>query len=509
MNSAKNFNSKIKTTRIFGMRNGFTLIELVIVMVLIGILAAGAVMMFGNVVTQQRFDETIKEMNNLKMAMLGNPEMTQSGARSSFGFVGDIGALPSTLTPLVEKGALPSRVTTFTYDPSVGVETGTGAGWLGPYIDDKKDGSGNYLALLDGWGTAYTYNNATGQITSYGPNGVSGGGDDITIPETSIAGLISGGVAGQVRGNQGSPVEGVTVTIYYPNGAGTHTTQSAITDSNGRYTFNNIPIGRRTIKVVSGTLTMSDTAVVDGGQTQTKDFVIADMIAPAAPTWANAIGNCTVSGGYPVKTNQINLTWNASTSPDVAGYKIYRGTTSGGEVLYRTNITGTSYVDSVTANTTYYYRISAVDTAGNESSLATEIGPRVAGPIYKTANASWNNDEVRFPTTNSGISNIAMTKGVYQMIVTWSGGASTTIKEVKVGGTTVYKEPGAGCLGAANGAAFTINNASYTYNCGDNRDIKVRFCLDNDTATPVTVQLGGAEAPFDGELNCTGGPKCQ
>ncbi|MBU4320575.1 MAG: prepilin-type N-terminal cleavage/methylation domain-containing protein [Nitrospinae bacterium] len=507
MNSAKNFNSKIKTTRIFGMRNGFTLIELVIVMVLIGILAAGAVLMFGNVVTQQRFDETVKEMNNLKMAMLGNPEMTQSGARSSFGFVGDIGALPSTLTPLVEKGALPSRVTTFTYDPSVGVETGTGAGWLGPYIDDKKDESGNYLALMDGWGTAYTYNNATGQITSYGPDGVSGGGDDITIPETSIAGLITGGVTGTIRGNQGNAVEGVTVTIYYPNGSGMHTTQTTTTNSSGVYNFSTVPIGRRTVKVVSGSVIMSDTVVVDGGQTQTKDFVIADMIAPVAPTWADAVGNCTVSGGYPIKTNQINLAWTASTSPDVASYKIYRGTTAGGGVLYRSGVTGTTYTDTAATNTTYYYRISAVDTAGNESSLAAEIGPIVAGPIYKTANATWSGKKkIRFSTTNSGISNIAMTKAVYQMIVTWSGGASTTIKEVKVGGTTVYEVE---CAGAANGAAFIINKASYTYNCADSRNVEVEFCEDNNTATPVAVQLGGAAAPFDGELNCTGGPECQ
>ena len=517
---------------------GFTLIELIMVIVLLGIVAATAVMVIGNIVKQQSFDATVKEMNELKMSNIGNPDLVQSGTRTSFGYVGDMGALPGTLNDLVLTPI--TWVTTAAYHAGLGAcasctagqsnclctgepttmpDLGTGAGRRGPYIDNKTDDSGTPLATVDGWGNAYTYNNITGQVTSTG-----GGAGNIVIPETSVASQLTGGVTGTVRGNQGNPVEGAIVRIYFPNGAGgVHTTLQTATAADGTYTFAGIPIGRRTIRIISGTspnwVIMNDTAVVDGNQTVTKNITIADMVAPAAPTWADVTGDCTVNGAYPVKTNQINLQWTASTSPDVASYKIYRGTALGGEILYRTGITGTSYIDTpVSANTTYYYKLSAVDTAGNESVLTANptggipAGSRIAGPIYKRANASWlNPDEVRLPTRNNGISNIDMNIGVYQMIVSWTGGASTWIRRVRVGGTTVYQPANCATGGAISGDAFTFTASSSSI-CAGNRNIDVRFCGGNDdenNVTSITVQLGGAAAPFDGELTCTSGPPCQ
>lgn len=510
---------------------GFTLIELIMIIILLGILSATAVVLVGNVLEQQRFDETVKEMNELKKAMLGNPELISSGARSSFGYVGDMGSLPSSLTAVVEKGALPAFQKTGGtggYDATL-PDLGTGAGWRGPYIDNKKDDAGNYLALRDGWGTPYTYGSSTGQITSYGPDLASGGGDNIVIPETSVAGFVYGGVSGTVKGSQGWPVEGATVRIYYPNGSGAHTTWNKTTSSSGFYNFSSIPIGRRTIKVTSGSLTLSDTVVVDGGQTQTKDIVIADQIAPNPPAWANPTPNCggaATTGGYPVNTSQINLIWTASSSPDVASYKIYRGTASGGEILYKSGVTGTSYTDNAATNTTYYYRISAVDTAGNESNPANttggsgstgvpgEIGGIVAGPIYKRANSSWRNtfvanDTLRIPTTNSrdpnfgdnfAISSVSMMIGSYQIMVEWSGPATRFRRiRARTSGINIYDDGGA-CLGQS-GIPVTATN-TLTYNCNTDEDIEVVWCSANNTASSVTVKFGGTMpgGPYNGQL---------
>lgn len=71
-------------------------------------------------------------------------------------------------------------------------------------------------------------------------------------------------------------------------------------------------------------------------------------------------------------TSDVILTWTASTSSGVAGYYVYRGTTSGGESTTPLNsspITGTTYTDeSVQAGETYYYVVTAVSSIGTTQS---------------------------------------------------------------------------------------------------------------------------------------------
>ncbi|HKQ36273.1 MAG TPA: fibronectin type III domain-containing protein [Nitrospiraceae bacterium] len=73
----------------------------------------------------------------------------------------------------------------------------------------------------------------------------------------------------------------------------------------------------------------------------------------------------------------MTLTWAANREPDLAGYKIYVGTKSG---LY--SFTGSPFLTgTVTSYTmsnlprgeTYYFAISAYDSAGNESVLSAEV----------------------------------------------------------------------------------------------------------------------------------------
>ena len=74
---------------------------------------------------------------------------------------------------------------------------------------------------------------------------------------------------------------------------------------------------------------------------------------PAAPTGLTAApGN-----------SQVSLSWNASSS--AASYNLYRGTSSGGETLVASGITGTSYTDTGRTNgDNYYYKVTAVNSAG-------------------------------------------------------------------------------------------------------------------------------------------------
>lgn len=75
----------------------------------------------------------------------------------------------------------------------------------------------------------------------------------------------------------------------------------------------------------------------------------------------------------------MDLTWTANTEPDLARYRIYKSTTSGFIVNFTSDIpiaqpTVNSYsdIDSLSASTTYYYRIVAVDNSGNIGEVSDE-----------------------------------------------------------------------------------------------------------------------------------------
>ena len=97
-------------------------------------------------------------------------------------------------------------------------------------------------------------------------------------------------------------------------------------------------------------------------------IVSAQPIPPAAPTGLGAApGNGLVS-----------LAWTANAAPGLAGYNLYRGTTSpvatGGAPLNGgTPLTATSYTDAGLVNgTLYFYAVTAVGTSGIESAPSDE-----------------------------------------------------------------------------------------------------------------------------------------
>jgi fibronectin type 3 domain-containing protein len=97
-----------------------------------------------------------------------------------------------------------------------------------------------------------------------------------------------------------------------------------------------------------------------------------DTVAPSAP------GTLAATGG----TGTVSLAWSAATdNVGVDHYEVYRATTSGftPSLLNRIATTpGTSYVDGVQAPATYYYRVKAVDLAGNLSPASNEASGSAA-----------------------------------------------------------------------------------------------------------------------------------
>jgi len=132
---------------------GFTLIELVMVIIVLGIMAGVAIPVIGSFIESSKQTATKDEMQRLARAIAG------ADSQNERGYEGDVGRLPSTLAELTAKpGSVPAW-NAFTH-----------VGWNGPYIDSA---SGDYLK--DAWGNNYVYDTVARTLQS------PGSGTPITI----------------------------------------------------------------------------------------------------------------------------------------------------------------------------------------------------------------------------------------------------------------------------------------------------------------------------------------
>jgi fibronectin type 3 domain-containing protein len=92
-------------------------------------------------------------------------------------------------------------------------------------------------------------------------------------------------------------------------------------------------------------------------------------------------GTCVTGSGS--SSHSVSLSWTPSTSWNVDGYNVYRGTTSGGPYtkLNSSLVTTPSYTDTtVVSGQTYYYVATALDTTNNESVYSNEAQAVVPSP---------------------------------------------------------------------------------------------------------------------------------
>jgi prepilin-type N-terminal cleavage/methylation domain-containing protein len=133
--------------------SGFTLIELAIIVVVLGVLASVGIPRITGMIESSRTTATEEEMRRLKIALVG------SATDNLRGYETDVGSLPSSLNGLVTK---PGGVADW--------DRFTSTGWNGPYID-----SNNNDYLKDAWDVSYLYDNGARTLKSVGS------GDTITI----------------------------------------------------------------------------------------------------------------------------------------------------------------------------------------------------------------------------------------------------------------------------------------------------------------------------------------
>ncbi len=125
-----------------------------------------------------------------------------------------------------------------------------------------------------------------------------------------------------------------------------------------------------------------------------------DTTAPNAPN--------NLSGSAP-SIGTIALDWFNNTEADLAGYNVYRSTTSGANFsrLNSSLVASSSYTDTnITNNTTYYYRTTAVDNSGNESANSSQVsvtslggatgGSVLQNGVAKTGLSGASNSQTRY-----------------------------------------------------------------------------------------------------------------
>jgi len=135
--------------------------------------------------------------------------------------------------------------------------------------------------------------------------------------------------------------------------------------------------------------TPTNASSIYGGKIDIRDVVsgsngypalVGYDLATGLGSWSNTPGVVTTLSASD-GSGEISLSWSAPTGgASVSGYNVWRGTSSGGESLIETGVTGTSYADfSVAPSTVYYYEVQPANSLG-VGSLSNEVSSSASGP---------------------------------------------------------------------------------------------------------------------------------
>ncbi len=127
---------------------GFSLVETAATLAIVSILTAGMASVASSAMVMMQDEITSDRLRGLQRAILGDPVIVVNETRTAFGYVGDMGNLPTSLEDLWTKGTQPA----FSFDTI----KKTGAGWNGPYTQTDTVETLDSL-MQDGYGNSLFY----------------------------------------------------------------------------------------------------------------------------------------------------------------------------------------------------------------------------------------------------------------------------------------------------------------------------------------------------------------
>jgi len=204
--------------------------------------------------------------------------------------------------------------------------------------------------------------------------------------------------------------------------------------------------------------------------TLTIDLLYAHVLAGPPDTDPPAPPSGLAATGYDL---EAQLSWNPNGEADLAGYRVYRSTTSGGgyELLTPDLVTETAYTDPVGSEGTYYYVVTAVDQSQNESGYSDEASVTLINVA---------------PAPPTGLT---ATPGDSQVSLQWNANSETDLA-----GYEVYRS-------TSQGGAYTrLNSALVTVNS------YIDTTAENGTTyyyVVTAVDQAEAESDYSNEVSAT------
>ena len=152
-----------------------------------------------------------------------------------------------------------------------------------------------------------------------------------------------------------------SLPVTLKNNGNSNITISGISGATGPFSTSGVSAGTTLTPNQSATLNVIFTPTASGAASAT--ITVASNSSTTPSISVSGTGNSTTPPS-------VSLSWSASSSTDVVGYNVYRGTISGGPYTKLTPSPISALLDSdssVSSGQTYYYVVTAVDSSNNES----------------------------------------------------------------------------------------------------------------------------------------------